>query len=96
MILSRRTFGSGACALALTACGGGTSSVVTSSPPSDLRPVPNAEYDRWVAGFRARAGQQGFSGDLLDSAFRGTGYLPVVVKRDRNQTEFKRSLEDYL
>lgn len=29
-------------------------------------------------------------------AFQGTGYLPGVVRRDRNQTEFKRSLEDYL
>ena len=58
--------------------------------------MPNADYDRWVAGFRGRASQQGFSNDLLDSAFRGTGYLPGVVKRDRNQTEFKRTLEDYL
>jgi membrane-bound lytic murein transglycosylase B len=32
----------------------------------------------------------------LNAAFRGTGYLPGVIKRDRNQTEFKRSLEDYL
>lgn len=95
MILSRRTFSSGACALALTGCGGGAPTV-TSSPPSDLRPVPNADYDRWVAGFRARASQQGFSNDLLETAFRSTGYLPGVVKRDRNQTEFKRTLEDYL
>ena len=56
----------------------------------------NPDYDRWVAGFRSRARQQGFSGDLLEAAFRGTGYLSGVVKRDRNQTEFKRSLEDYL
>jgi len=32
----------------------------------------------------------------LDAAFRGAGFLPEVVEKDRNQTEFKRSLEDYL
>jgi lytic murein transglycosylase len=32
----------------------------------------------------------------VTQAFRGAGYLPGVVERDRNQTEFKRSLEDYL
>jgi membrane-bound lytic murein transglycosylase B len=32
----------------------------------------------------------------MDAAFRGAGFLPEVVEKDRNQTEFKRSLEDYL
>ena len=32
----------------------------------------------------------------LDRALRRAGYLPEVIERDRNQTEFKRSLEDYL
>ncbi|MFX0546486.1 lytic murein transglycosylase [Roseovarius sp. S1116L3] len=64
--------------------------------PDDLRPVPNAAYDAWVAGFRSRAGGYGISNATLASAFRGTGYLPGVVKRDRNQTEFTRTLEDYL
>jgi lytic murein transglycosylase len=58
--------------------------------------VPNAAYDAWVAAFRGRAAAQGISQSTLDTAFRGTGYLPGVVTRDRNQTEFKRSLEDYL
>jgi lytic murein transglycosylase len=66
------------------------------SLPDDLRPVPNAGYDRWVAAFRARAAGQGISETTLRAAFRGTGYLPGVIKRDRNQTEFKRTLEDYL
>lgn len=95
MILNRRAFGGGACALALTACTGGIQPAA-SNPDPDLKPTPNAPYDRWVAEFRRRANQQGFSDDLLDSAFRGTGYLPGVVERDRNQTEFKRTLEDYL
>jgi lytic murein transglycosylase len=95
MEMNRRLFGAGLGALALTACAKNTR---TSAPSlaEDLQPVRNPDYDRWVAGFRSRARQQGFSGDLLETAFRGTGYLSGVVKRDRNQTEFRRSLEDYL
>ena len=33
---------------------------------------------------------------MLTRTLRGAGYLPAVIERDRNQTEFKRSLEDYL
>jgi membrane-bound lytic murein transglycosylase B len=44
---------------------------------------------------RWQEGQDEPSGGIA-AAFRGTGYLPGVVTRDRNQTEFSRSLEDYL
>lgn len=100
MHLSRRYFGLGLGALALSGCGGGAtstnSSAASSGLPADLRPTPNAGYDAWVSSFRARAASQGISQSTLSSAFRGTGYLPGCVKRDRNQTEFKRTLEDYL
>ncbi|WP_240705093.1 lytic murein transglycosylase [Pacificoceanicola onchidii] len=61
-----------------------------------LRPQPNASYDAWVAAFRERAMARGITAQTLNAAFRGQGYLPGVIERDRNQTEFKRSLEDYL
>ncbi|NSY37073.1 lytic murein transglycosylase [Leisingera sp. ANG59] len=100
MNITRRHFGFGLAALGLTAC---SSTVPAGSGPSgatglpaDLRPTPNAGYDAWVAAFRSRAEARGISGSTLRAAFRGAGYLPGVVKRDRNQTEFKRSLEDYL
>ena len=98
MILSRRHFALGTAALTLTACVGAVPPSATSRGglPPDLRPVPNAGYDAWVAAFRARAGRYGLSQATLDAGFRGTGYLPGVVTRDRNQTEFSRSLEDYL
>jgi len=90
-------------ALGLTACGGTvptggrtSGSSGSSSLPADLRPTPNAGYDAWVAAFRSRAEAKGISRATLRAAFRGAGYLPGVVKRDRNQTEFKRTLEDYL
>lgn len=62
----------------------------------DLQPTANAAYDAWVASFRGRAAGQGLSQPTLNAAFRGTGYLPGVVTRDRSQTEFTRTLEDYL
>lgn len=93
MRISRRAVGLGMAATLLTACSGGG---VTQTASSPMRPVPNAGYDAWVAGFKARAAAQGISQATIDRAFRGAGYLPEVIERDRNQTEFKRSLEDYL
>lgn len=102
MNLTRRTALLGLVGLGLTACGtgGGTlrpgASTGGDGLPADLRPTPNAAYDAWVANFRSRAEQQGISASTLNAGFRGAGYLPGVIKRDRNQTEFTRTLEDYL
>ncbi|WP_224825922.1 lytic murein transglycosylase [Cognatishimia sp. MH4019] len=97
-MLTRRMFGLGVMALGVSACGA-TPPITPRSQgglPADLRPVPNASYDAWVSAFRSRATRQGISEQTLNAAFRGAGYLPGVVRRDRNQTEFSRSLEDYL
>jgi lytic murein transglycosylase len=83
----------------LSACvsGGGQSSGAGYRAPDPApRPVPNAGYDAWVAGYKGRAAGRGITQSTMDAAFRGAGYLPEVVEKDRNQTEFKRSLEDYL
>lgn len=101
MRISRRQFGFGMAALGLAGCANSGASTVNRSAiasglPQDLLPVPNAGYDAWVAAFRGRALSQGISETTYATAFRGAGYLPGVVTRDRNQTEFKRSLEDYL
>jgi membrane-bound lytic murein transglycosylase B len=100
MHTDRRLFVLGLISLAPAACSRpGPGRVSTGTPgglPDDLRPVPNAAYDAWVVSFRQRAGAQGISQSTLSEAFRGTGYLPGVVTRDRNQAEFSRTLEDYL
>lgn len=102
MDFSRRYFGFGLAAFGLTACGNVTQANQRSAPvakaglPADLRPTANAGYDAWVEGFQKRAISQGISEATLRAGFRNTGYLPGVIKRDRNQTEFKRTLEDYL
>lgn len=102
MQATRRAVTLGIAATALTACAGGGAGTGGSAgwaarpPEPELLPVPNPGFDAWVAAFRPRAQSRGISAATLDAAFRGAGYLPGVVERDRSQTEFTRTLEDYL
>lgn len=103
MRMTRRTFGAGAGALSLSGCIGGGLGPAIGTPgdggPStdpDFMPQPNAAYDAWLPGFRARARAAGITEETLDRGLRGAGFLPGVIERDRNQTEFRRSTEDYL
>ncbi|NCQ23932.1 MAG: lytic murein transglycosylase [Rhodobacteraceae bacterium CG17_big_fil_post_rev_8_21_14_2_50_63_15] len=77
------------------------------SPRPQMRPhnlgdaivVPvtaDAGFDRWVAGFRGRALSQGISRQVFDRAFRGVTFNLEIVAKDRNQSEFKREIWDYL
>ncbi len=93
-MINRRSFSLGLGAAFLAACSDATAPA--RSPASRMQPVSNAGYDAWVAGFKSRASSQGISQSTLNRAFQGAGYLPGVIERDRNQVEFKRSLEDYL
>ncbi len=98
---TRRAITLGLAAVALASCAGGAGSprlVGTSAAAPDpaMLPVPNPGFDAWVAGFRPRAEAQGIAPATFEGAFRGAGFLPGVVERDRNQTEFTRTLEDYL
>lgn len=93
MKISRRTVTLMLIATGMAGCSGTTAGPAKSPK---LRAVPNAGYDAWVAKFKQRAAAQGISQATIDRAFQGAGYLPGVIERDRNQTEFKRSLEDYL
>ncbi|MGR3461750.1 MAG: lytic murein transglycosylase [Roseovarius sp.] len=56
----------------------------------------NAGFDRWIEEFRARAVSAGIRRDVFNRAFQGVRYDPEVVANDRNQTEFKREIWDYL
>jgi lytic murein transglycosylase len=99
MQINRRLFGLGLVGLGVAACSRrvpGSSRALATGLPDDLRPAPNSAYDAWVASFRERAAAEGISQSTLTTAFQGTGFLPGVVTRDRNQTEFSRTLEDYL
>ncbi|MFV0244061.1 MAG: lytic murein transglycosylase [Qingshengfaniella sp.] len=94
MTLTRRAMTLGLAGTALAACSGAPHLSAPAQTP--MQPVANSGYDAWVAGYRGRALARGIRPATFDAAFRGAGYLPDVIARDRNQTEFKRSLEDYL
>ncbi len=101
-MISRRMFTAAAAGALLTGCvgggaarvGGGASAPSGEAPPP--QPVANAGWDAWVLAFKERASARGINRSTIDTAFASAGYLPVVIERDRNQTEFKRTLEDYL
>lgn len=100
MTLTRRTVGLGILATALNGCasGGLVDAYAYASGPlaDDLRPTTNTAYDAWVSSFQGRARAQGITDGTLAAGFAQAGFLPGVVSRDRNQTEFTRTLEDYL
>ena len=94
---TRRAVTLGLAATLLTACiGGGAPAPGRSGTDPALRPEPNAGFDAWVQGFRQRAAARGIPAGTLEAAFRSAGFLPGVIERDRNQTEFSRTLQDYL
>ena len=93
-VAGRRVVLLGLTASMLSACVGGGAGPAVSR--SSVQAVPNPAFVAWVAAFQPRAAAQGISGDTVDRAFRNVGYLPDVIEKDRNQTEFTRTLEDYL
>lgn len=58
--------------------------------------VSQAGLDAWVVSFRPRALAAGIRPDVFDRAFRGVRYDADVIRRDRNQNEFTKTLWDYL
>jgi lytic murein transglycosylase len=96
MQASKRTTLLGLGALMLSGCvgGGARMGAVPARAATPYRTEPNAGFDAWVASFRARTTQ--INPSTMNAAFRNVGFVPEVIERDRNQTEFKRSLQDYL
>ncbi|SFD68617.1 lytic murein transglycosylase [Roseivivax sediminis] len=97
MQMSRRWAVLAGGAAMLAGCGGGAMRApLTPAADPALQPQPNPGWDAWVASFRPRAQAAGVPQSAIDAGFRGAGFLPGVVERDRNQTESVRTLEDYL
>ena len=93
-MLTRRLFALST--LALAGCGAAPLAGGAPEPSAAFRAVPDAGWDAWVASYRGRAAARGIPAGTIDAAFRGAGFIPEVIERDRNQTEFRRSFEDYL
>jgi len=56
----------------------------------------NQRFQNWIGAFKRRAAAQGISAQVLDKAFAGARYDADVVRRDRNQSEFTKTIWDYL
>ena len=50
----------------------------------------------WITNFRPRALSQGITPLTFDTAMTGLRYDAQVIKRDRNQSEFTKTIWDYL
>ncbi len=66
--------------------------------PLQATPVAasNLGFQRWIDGYRARAMSAGISTTTLDAAFRGVHYNADVIQKDRNQSEFSKTIWQYL
>ena len=70
---------------------------VVSSAPANLVPTASQTgFDAWVQDFKPRAMQQGISSEVFDRAFADANYDPAIIRRDRNQSEFTKTIWDYL
>src|SRR5690606_11408615 len=56
----------------------------------------NERFQSWIAGFKRRAMADGINAGVLDAAFQGVTYDPEVIRRDQNQSEFTKTIWDYL
>ena len=86
-----------------------TGAAVALSPRPSLRPATpnqqpapvqvaasNRQFQAWITGFKRRAQAQGIRSDVLNKAFRGVSYDKDVIRRDRNQSEFTKTIWEYL
>lgn len=57
------------------------------------------DVDRWyemIDTIRQRAQSQGISNEVIEDVFRSPAFIPSIIKSDKNQAEFKLTLDGYL
>lgn len=69
---------------------------VIRSPAPVAAPVDDAGFRDWLRDFSRRARAEGIGQRTLARAFDGVSLNARVIERDRNQSEFSRTLWDYL
>ena len=55
-----------------------------------------AGLQEWIQNFRSRALAAGISAATFERAFQGVSYDPDVIAKDKNQSEFTKTIWDYL
>lgn len=53
-------------------------------------------FAEWITAFRARALEKGITAQTFDRAMQDRRYDADIIKRDRNQAEFTKTIWDYL
>jgi membrane-bound lytic murein transglycosylase B len=64
--------------------------------PSPTLAQKKKDFEAWLAGFRAEAAAKGISQATIQSALSRVQYLPKVIELQKNQPEFKYTVEEYL
>jgi membrane-bound lytic murein transglycosylase B len=64
--------------------------------PSPALAQKKKDFEAWVSGFRAEAASKGISQATIQSSLSRVQYLPKVIELQKNQPEFKFTLEEYL
>ncbi|OCX66159.1 murein transglycosylase [Thioclava sp. SK-1] len=62
----------------------------------DVDSATQARFNAWVSGFKSRALANGITEATWRRAMTGVHYNPKVIERDRYQSEFTKSIWDYL
>ena len=73
-----------------------TRSAVTLSETPVARETAHPGFAVWTDSFRDRARAAGIPAATLDAAFASARYLPDVIERDRRQSEFTKTIWQYL
>jgi lytic murein transglycosylase len=90
--------------LCVTASVLGAAGPDTSSRPTERtvkvaassRAQTNQGLAEWIAEFRLRALDQGIKPQTFDKTMKGLRYDADIIRRDRNQAEFTKTIWDYL
>lgn len=73
-----------------------TAPQLASGPEHLMTVASDAGFQDWITRFRARAEAHGISAATLDRAFRGVNFNAYVIDKDRHQSEFTKTIWDYL
>lgn len=78
----------------LTICAAALIGVLGSATPNAAS-AAELKFDEWLEGVRAEALKRGIKPEIVSKALTGIKRVPRVIKRDRNQSEFKLTMARY-
>jgi membrane-bound lytic murein transglycosylase B len=70
--------------------------VALAAPAAAQAPREAAGFDAWLEGFEAQAARAGIGEDTWERSTSGLSYREDIVRLDRTQSEFTRTIWDYL